>query len=384
MIKLSKRSQPLKQSGIRAASAKCAQVGGVNLGQGICDMPTPKALKVAAVSAIENNHNIYSACEGVFTVRQAIAEKINKFNQIKVDAEKELMITHGSIGAFVCAALSLFNPGDEVILFEPFYTYHKNLLESFNIVVKGVPINMNDLSLDLDLLSKAINANTKAILICTPSNPSGKIFTQEELLSIGEIVVENDLLVITDEIYEYITFPGYQHVSFASLNDYRNRTITISGFSKTFNMTGWRIGYASGPANVIEKMALFQDLIYICPVTPLQYAVKTAFDFGDDYYQNLRSEYLQKRDFVVDSLRNIGFKVPMPQGSYYVMADFSNLGWHDDQEACDLILNKCKVATVPGRAFYINPADGKHYLRICFGLDEAKLQTAMQALKTLV
>lgn len=268
MLKTSQVSETLRQSGIRAASTECEKIGGINLGQGICDLPTPEVIKQAAIRAIEHEKNVYSACEGVFNLRQAIAHKIQTFNKIPVQAETEVLVTHGSTGAFICATMSLFNPGDEVILFEPFYGYHKNILELYQVQVKAVPINLDDLSVQMEDLEQAITPKTRAIIICTPCNPCGKVFSEQELLAIGEIAEHYDLAVITDEIYEYITYPGYKHVSFARLKNFKERTITISGCSKTYNMTGWRLGYASGPAHVIAKMALVQDLVYVCPATP--------------------------------------------------------------------------------------------------------------------
>lgn len=385
MFTPSEKTKNLKQSGIRAASTRCAQLNGINLGQGICDLPTPDIIKQGAYDAIAENKSIYSPCEGILPLRQAISKKLATFNKVKADPETEIIVTHGSTGAFVCAINTLFNPGDEVILFEPFYGYHKNLLNLHGVVTRSVTINLENLTFSIDELAQAINSKTRGIVICTPCNPCGKVFSRSELEAIGELVQKHNLYIITDEIYEYITYPGYEYVSPASLASFENKTITISGFSKTFNMTGWRLGYAAGPKDIIAKMALVQDLLYVCPATPLQYAVLKAFEIDDSYYQNMRQTYLAKKNLVVSALQKLGFDVTIPQGAYYLMINFSKLNFENDQEAADFLLEKAKVATVTGRSFFAHPEHGKHLLRICFALDEAKLDLAMtqlQAIKT--
>lgn len=380
MIKISDKASNLKQSGIRAASKRCAELDGINLGQGICDLPILDEIKQAAYNAIENNKNIYSACEGVAPLREKVTKKIQAFNKIPVEKEN-VLISHGATGAFIAAVTATLNPGDEVILFEPFYGYHKGILQLQNISTKQVKINVDDFSIDMNELEAAINNKTRAILICTPCNPAGKVFSKQELLNIGHLAEKNNLMLITDEIYEYITYPGYEHVSIAALENFKERTITISGFSKTYNMTGWRLGYVSAPQKIIEKMALIQDLLYVCPSTPLQYAAISALDLPQAYYTEMSALYLKKRDYVVNALRAMGFKVTMPQGAYYLLADFSTLNFKDDEEAANFFIEKAKVATVTGRSFYGNPNDGKNIVRICFAMSEEKLTKAMEQLQ---
>lgn len=381
MLKVSEVTRNLKQSDIRNASARCNQIGGINLGQGICDLPIIELLKSSAIKAINGDKNIYSPCEGIYELREAIAKKLNSFNNIEVDPASEIIVTHGSTGAFVCAVMTLFNPGDEVILFEPFYGYHKNILKLNRVEVKTVPINLHDLTFDPADLAKTISAKTKGIVICTPCNPCGKVFSRSELQAIGEFADKYNLVVLSDEIYEYITYPGYEHVSPASLPILSSRTITLSGFSKTYNMTGWRLGYAAGPDHILSKMALVQDLLYVCPVTPLQYAVISAFDLPESYYRDLRETYFHKSNYVTHELENMGFKPVVPQGAYYLMVDFSGLGFVDDKEAAEVILNNAKVATVPGGSFYLNPIQGAKYIRICYALNEHKINLAMEQIK---
>lgn len=374
-------TQSLKQSGIRAASARCAAIQGINLGQGVCDIPIEQSIKDAAFRAITDNKSLYSPCEGIFSLRQAIAEKISKFNKIQYDPATEIIVTHGSTGAFICAVDTIFNPMDEIILFEPFYGYHKHILELKGMTVKAVPLNLQDLSFEMTDLEQAITSKTKGMVICTPNNPAGKVYTKTELIALGEFAKKHNLWIITDEIYEYITYPGYQHISIASLADYRERTITISGFSKTYNMTGWRLGYATGPASVLTKMALVQDLIYVCPTTPLQHAGLAALNLPEQYYGDMTASYLDKRDFVVTALNELGFKVNAPQGAYYLLADFSALDFADDEIAAKFLLEEAQVATVPGRYFYSNPKHGKNILRFCYALDKGQLQQAMRQIK---
>ncbi|MBB70881.1 MAG: aspartate aminotransferase [Legionellales bacterium] len=375
-MKLSDKAKPLQQSGIRNASVRCAEIGGINLGQGVCDLPIADSIKEAAFEAIRADKSIYSPAQGVGKLRHAIAEKINRYNNIPVD-ETNILVSHGATGGFVCAVNCVFNPGDDVIVFEPFYGYHKKILDMYGISTTGVDINMADLSIDLDQVRHAIGPNTKGIIICTPNNPTGKVYSEAELTALGELAREHDLIIITDEIYEYITYPGHQHVSLASMQDFKDRTITISGFSKTYNMTGWRLGYVSAPANIIDKMALVQDLLYVCPSTPLQYAMLAALSVDDSYYSDLSNKFYQTGQQVVDKLAKLGFKLAMPQGAYYIMTDFSELDFADDKAITNHLLEHAKVAVVPGSSFFIEPARGKQLIRVCYALQE---DTVLQAL----
>lgn len=374
---LSHRVTPLRQSGIRKASTRCNEIGGINLGQGVCDIPTHDNIKSAAALAIHDNKNLYAPLEGLLELRLQLADKIQRFNAVTVDPKTEILIGHGSTGAFVAASKTLFNPGDEVVLFEPFYGYHKHILELLGIKTQIVPMDLDTYAIDFDQLQKCMNSKTRGLVLCTPCNPSGKVFTRAELITIGELAKQHNLTIITDEIYEYFTYPGHEHISLASLNDYWARTITISGFSKTYNVTGWRLGYAYGPAAIISKMALVHDLLYVCPPTPLQHAMLSALALDADFYQTMRLAFLKKRDLVVTHLRAFGFKVKEPQGAYYLMANFAGLGFKDDEVMAAELLEHAKVATVPGRAFYQDPESGRNIVRFCFALDEAKLSQAM-------
>lgn len=385
MLTLSEMAVPLKQSGIRLASSRCREMNGINLGQGICDIPIAEPVKEAACLAIEENKGVYSACEGVYALRQALSEKIRTFNKVDVDPEHELMVSHGATGAFVCAVKALFNPGDEVILFEPFYGYHKNILNLMDINVLSVPMSLTDFSIDMEQLASAITKKTKAIVVCTPNNPTGKVYSKAELLEIGEIACRHNLAIITDEIYEYFTYPGYQHISMASLSEeLKQRTITISGFSKTFNMTGWRLGYASGPAHIIEKMSLIQDFLYVCPVTPLQHAGLTALMMKEDYYQAMQQAFLEKRQLTVNALEALGFVFSVPQGAYYILASCNNLKQSNGQQLVERLMNDAKVATVPGVAFYQTKGLGLQSVRFCYALNTDILTKAFEQISQVL
>ncbi|MBS0358546.1 MAG: pyridoxal phosphate-dependent aminotransferase [Proteobacteria bacterium] len=380
-LKFSTRSHSLKQPAIRSASVRCNAIGGINLGQGVCDIPAQNTIKQAATDAIFANKNLYAAHEGLLPLRQALSKKIREFNLVECDPESEILVSHGSTGAFVSAAKTLFNPGDEVILFEPFYGYHKHILDLLNINVVPVKTDLEKFTIDFAQLKNSLTEKTRGIVICSPCNPSGKVFTRDELTQIGELANKHNLFIITDEIYEYITYPGYEHISIASINDYWKRTVSISGFSKTYNVTGWRLGYAYAPKEIIKKMALVHDLIYVCPPTPLQHAMVAALNLDASFYDDMRVSFLKKRDFMVSSLRELGFTLSEPQGSYYLMADIRQLGFENDEAAALALLENAKVATVPGGSFYYNHKDGEHLLRVCFALDERKLQAAVDSLR---
>ena len=381
--RLSERSAGLQQSSIRSASARCNAINGINLGQGVCDIPTHEVIKLAATEAIHTNKNLYAPHEGLFELRTALANKIQTLNRVSVDPIREILITHGSTGAYV-SAIKTFNPGDEVILLEPFYGYHKYILELLGMKIVTVKTTLENYSIDFDQLDRVITKKTRGIVLCTPCNPSGKVFKKDELIQFGEFAKQHDLFIITDEIYEYITYPGHEHISMASLEDYWDRTVTISGFSKTYNVTGWRLGYAYAPENIIAKMALVHDLLYICPPTPLQHAMIAALALDNDYIVSMQQAFLSKRNYMVSALRELGFSVQEPEGAYYLMADFRHLNFKDDEAAALLLLEHAKVATVPGRSFYQNPDDGRSQIRFCFALEENKLKVAVDNMRAFL
>ncbi len=375
MAKLADRVQGFVQSDIRRMSRECERVGGINLSQGICDLPTIPLVATGAIEAIEANRATYSKFEGIDPLREKIAAKCRDFNGFAADPSTEIVVTVGSTGGFAAAVMATLNAGDEVILFEPFYGYHLNTLKMLGIETKFVPLSQPDWSIDFEQLEKAFGPKTRGVVVCTPSNPCGKVFTREEIEKIGELCRKYDAWAYTDEIYEYIVYDGREHLSMASIDSCRDSTITISGFSKTFSITGWRIGYVVANPVVAKAIGLVNDLLYVCAPTPLQWGVAKGLESDAKYYEDMRSDYQMKRDMLAEALRVAGMKPLVPQGSYYMLADITPLGFEDGREAADALLERGKVASVPGRAFYSSDG-GRKLIRFCFAKDQETLETA--------
>ncbi|HJQ36894.1 MAG TPA: pyridoxal phosphate-dependent aminotransferase [Thermoanaerobaculia bacterium] len=372
MNQISDRLRGLVQSDIRRMSRECERVGGINLGQGICDLPTIPELVEGACDAISSSKATYSKFEGIDLLRDRIAKKIARFNRFEVDPAREIVVTVGSTGGFAAAALATLNAGDEVILFEPYYGYHLNTLKVLGIETKYVPLNPPDWSIDFDALRAAFGPKTRGIVVCTPSNPCGKVFTTDELRKIADLCREFNAWCYTDEIYEYIVYDGRKHVSMASVD--RDVTITISGFSKTFSVTGWRIGYVAADAKVCASIGLVNDLFYVCAPTPLQWGIARALEIGDEYYNNLASDYEKKRDMLATALTEAGFRPFVLQGAYYMLAEIPD-GFANASEAAMALIEEAGVASVPGPSFYAS-GRGDRLLRFCFAKDFAALEEA--------
>ena len=386
MKPLSARTQNLAQSKIRAVTQMINAAGGINLGQGICDLPTPDPIKAGAKKAIDDNLSIYSSYAGIDRLRSAILKKAQDFNRIPAQSEAEVMVSIGSTGAFVSAMFALLDAGDEVLLFEPFYGYHRNLIRLTGAKTSYVSARGLHWTIDFDDVERAITPATKVIVINTPGNPSGKVWSQNELRTILEIAERHGLYVVTDEIYEYMVYDHHVHVSLAALPGAYERTITLSGFSKTYNMTGWRLGYAVGPEPIIAKMGLLNDLFYICAPTPLQHGLAEAFEMSDAYFEQMMADYRVKREMMCDALSAAGFTFAPPQGAYYVLAGFEHLqnrvpGFATSQAACETLIERAGVATVPGDAFYHNPAEAPPSLRFCYAKEFPVLEQACMQIK---
>ncbi|GIV59882.1 MAG: aminotransferase [Rhodothermaceae bacterium] len=386
MKPLAARTENLEQSFIRAVSKMIEATGGINLGQGICDLPTPEPIRRGAREAIEAGASTYSHFAGIEPLRAAILEKVRSYNRLPATSVDEVVVSVGSTGAYMTAILALLNPGDEVILIEPFYGYHRGLLRLIDAVPVYVTMHAPDWTLDFDTLERAITPRTKAVVVNTPANPSGKVWTQQELERLLAVLRQYDLFAITDEIYEYMLYDGREHVSLAALPGAYERTITLSGFSKTYNMTGWRLGYAVAPAPLAARMGLLGDLLYICAPTPLQHGVAEAFSMRATYFAEMQAAYETRRRLLCETLEAIGFDVPWPQGAYYVLAGFAPLartrpGFADDLQACETLIREAGIGTVPGRAFFANPEDGRYYLRFCFAKELPVLEEACRRLR---
>lgn len=376
------RVKSIRQSDIRRFSAICAAMKGVNLSQGVCDQPAPDEVKQAAKQAIDDDHAIYTNLRGTIELRTAIARKMREFNGIECDPETEVAVNVGSAGSFACACLSTLNPGDECIVFSPFYSYHVNLLKLFGVDIRFVDLVPPDWRYNTAQLEGAFTDRTRMILINTPGNPTGKVFTEAELRSIAALANEHDVWIATDEIYEYITYDE-PHVSIGRLPEARERTITISGASKTYAVTGWRIGYMVGPATLVDRAAVVSDLLYICAPAPLQHGIEAGLALPKAYYVRMTADYRAKRDLLVDTLRATGFDPHVPAGSYYLLASFEKGRWADATTATETILEQVGVATVPGSAFYRDPADGQQELRFCYAKQMHDLEDACKRLRRL-
>lgn len=381
-MKLSNRSTTIAQSEIRSMTKECNALGGINMAQGVCDLEVPRIVIDGAKRAMDDGVNIYTPTEGLPVLRQAIAAKMKRFYDVDISAE-QVLVSDGATGAFYTACMALLNPGDEVILFEPYYGYHRSTLLSIGAVPKFVRLEAPQWKLDMDALRAACTSKTRAMVICNPANPSGKVFTKEELEQIGAFAQEHDLIVFADEMYEHFLYEGAVHIPAISIESLKDRCVTLSGFSKVFSITGWRLGYAIAPKEVIEAMAQFNDLIYVCAAAPLQMGAAEGLEkLGDDYYRELSSIHQMKRDLFCDALWNAGLNPSIPMGAYYVMTDISSIAGDDDFEKVMIILEKTGVAAVPGRAFYHDDG-GKNMARFCYSKPLEVLQDAAARIRKL-
>ena len=378
----SRRAARTVQSEIRVMSIECEKIKGINLAQGVCDTPVPTEVREGARRAMEQGINSYTRAEGLAPIREAVAQKMRRFNRIECDPETEVIIHSGSTGAFYAACLALLNPADEVILFEPYYGYHLNTVIAVEAVPAYVTLREPDWSFSPDDLERAVTPRTRAIMINSPANPSGKVFTREELGWIADFAKKHDLFVFTDEIYEYFVYEG-QHISPATLPGMRERTITISGYSKTFSITGWRVGYTICDRKWAQAIAYFHDLIYVCAPAPLQMGVAEGiFNLPESFYQDIAKEYVQKRDLLCGTLKEIGLPPSVPKGAYYVLADASILGGKSSKEKSMTLLRETGVATVAGSAFY-HGRGGENLVRFCFAKTDGELEEACRRLRML-
>jgi aminotransferase len=378
----SHRLADLVQSDIRAMTRACDAVGGVNLGQGVCDLPTPPLVRDAAIAAIQEGRSLYSYAEGLGELRQAIARKLARDNGITADPATEIAVTAGSAAAYVAALHALLDPGDGVLLMEPYYGYHLGTLRVAGLEPHFLTLEAPAFRLDEDALRAACRPNTRAVVVCTPSNPSGRMFSREELEGLARVARERDLLVITDEIYEQIRYDGREHVSPATVGDLAERTVTIQGLSKTFSITGWRLGYCVAPPEALQAITLVHDLFNICAPTPLQWGVAAGFASPPSFFEEMRADYARKRERICSTLDAIGLTPIWPEGAYYVLADVTKLGRATSKEAAMDLLERTGVASVPGAAFHQGAA-GESLVRFCYAKDFDVLDEACRRLSRL-
>jgi aminotransferase len=382
-MRIGKRLETLVVSDIRAMSRACDAVpGGINLGQGICDLPTPPPVAAAAKAAIDENRVVYTAPEGIAPLRKAIAEKLRREHELAFDPATEVVVTMGATGAFAAACLALLDPGDEVILFEPYYGYHLNTVLTLGLTPALVPTRPPTWAFDPAELERAIGPRTRAIVVCTPSNPSGKVFSTAELDAIVALCAKHDLFAITDEIYEHIVFEGSRHVPLATRPGARERTVSISGFSKTFAITGWRLGWLTAPPEAARRIVVAHDLLYVCAPTPLQHAMVDALAMPQAYFDDLSRLYATKRAILCEALARAGLEPYWPDGAYYVLADARRLGEPSAKAAAMTLLDRARVASVPGTSFYGDPV-GETLLRFCFAKEDDVLREAARRLEAV-
>lgn len=378
------RMQGLVQSDIRRLTIECEKIGGINMGQGICDLPTHPLVAEGAIAAIREGKATYTHAMGILELRRKLADKLLRFNGLRYNPESEVCITVGSSGAFAAGLFATLDPGSEAVLIEPYYGYHLNTLLLAGVVPRYARLDLATMKLNRASVEQAISARTRALVLCTPSNPSGMVYSEDDIRWLGQLAERHDLLLFSDEIYEYIVYGGQRHISVASMGNLRERTLTLGGYSKTFSITGWRIGYLAGPEAIIRRAAVVSDLLYVCAPHPLQRGVLRGLDAPESYYEEMRRQYEHDRDALCAALEQGGFVPYRPQGSYYVMADFSRLGWTDDQAASRELLARAKIAAIPGGAFY-EPGSGRgsKLLRFCYAKPADALAEACQRLAKL-
>lgn len=354
---------------------------GINLSQGFPDFSAPKVVKDAAAAAIQADINQYAVTWGAKGLREGIAAKTQRYCGYFPDPDREITVCCGATEAMVSTLLAVVNPGEEVVVFEPLYENYGPDCILCDARPRFVPLRPPDWRFDHEELAAAFSPRTKAIIVNTPNNPTGKVFSREELDSIASLCLQHDVLAITDEIYEHIVFDGRVHVPMATLPEMRERTVTINGMSKTFSVTGWRIGYAIAPAGITAAIRKVHDFLTVGAPAPLQEGGVAAMALPSSYYRTLRDEYEERRDFMMESLASAGFKAYAPHGAYYSMADISAFGFANDVDFADWLVREVGIAVVPGSSFYSRPGDGSHLVRFAF---PKKMSTLRAAAKRLV
>ena len=382
-LALSNLAPAAVQSEIRAMSVACDEIGGINLAQGVCDTPVPTVVEEAAIQAIRDGYNIYTRLDGIARLRNAIAAKQQRDYALTYDPEREVLVASGATGGFHAAAMALLNPGDDVLLFEPFYGYHVSTLRSLRINPVLVPLAEPDFALDIDSLRAAITPRTRAIVLNTPANPSGKVFNLAELTAIAEAAIEHNLFVFSDEIYEYFVYDGASHIPIATLPGMKERSIILSGFSKTFSVTGWRLGYVTADARWLPAMNYFHDLTYVCAPSAFQHGAAAGLEqLPPSFYTQLAADHQSKRARMLSALTDAGLEPTIPAGAYYVLADASRLPGKTAAEKARHLLAVTGVASVAGSAFF-RPGHGENLLRFCFAKKDHDLDEACARLRRL-
>jgi aminotransferase len=383
-VRASLKASRFTESVIREMTRLATLHGAVNLSQGFPDFPAPSEIKEAARQAIAEDDNQYAITWGARPLREAIAAKFTSLYGVPVDPERQVVVTCGSTEAMIAALMAVLDPGDEVVVFEPFYeNYGPDAILS-GAVPRFVKLRPPDWSFDPGELAKAFGPKTRAIIVNTPNNPTGKVFTREELTQIAELCQRHDAVAVTDEIYEHILYDGAVHIPMATLPGMAERTITINGMSKTYSVTGWRVGWAIAPAALIDPMRKVHDFLTVGAAAPLQGAGAVALRLPASYYQELAAGYARRRARLLPILERAGFRLHNPRGAYYVMTEIDGLGWSDDVAFARHLVEEVGVAVVPGSSFYNDPADGRGQVRFAFCKKDATFDEAERRLAKLV
>ena len=387
--RISKKAASFTESVIREMSREAAKYGAVNLGQGFPDFAAPEDIKRKAEEAIADDFNQYAITWGTKDFRNAIAEKSKWFLGLDVDTETEITVTCGSTEGMIAAMMATVDEGEEVVVFEPFYENYAPDAILSDAKPRHVPLyqTANGWHFERDELRAAFNEKTKAIIICNPNNPTGKVFTLAEMQFIADLCQEFDALCFTDEIYEHILYPRegkeIKHISMAQLDGMRERTVVVNSMSKTYSVTGWRVGWCIAPPDISSAIRKVHDFLTVGAAHPLQQAGAYALSLPRAFYDTLHEEYQARRDFIIPVLQEIGLKCEMPEGAYYVMTDISDFGFADDIEFTKHLIREIGVAVVPGSSFYHDKNLGKQKVRFCFCKKQETLEAAAERLQKL-
>jgi aspartate/methionine/tyrosine aminotransferase len=384
MIETAARVGVFTESVIREMTRLAAEHDGINLAQGFPDFPAPAELLAAAARALEEGYNQYAITWGAPNFRRALAEKVRSFNGIIADPERNITVTCGATEAMMATLLATVNPGEEVIVFEPFYENYGPDAKLSGAVPRFVPLRLEPcFPFDPDQLRAAVTPRTKAIIVNTPHNPTGKVFTRTELEEIADLCQRHNLLAITDEVYEHIIYDGHAHISLATLPGMADRTVTVNSISKSYSVTGWRVGWTIAPAPIADGIRKVHDFLTVGAAAPLQEAAVTALRFPRQYYENLAAMYTRKRDTLLSILSEAGFRCLVPSGAYYIMCDITPFGYDDDYEFTMHLIRDIGVAPVPGSSFFFDPAAGRRWVRFAFPKREETFEDVRARLRRL-
>ena len=384
---VSQKASSFTESVIREMTREALKHGAVNLSQGFPDFSAPEDIKRKAMDAIAADVNQYAITWGSKEFRDAIARKSRSYLGLEIDPETEITVTCGSTEGMIAAMMATVDPGEEVIVFEPFYENYAPDAILSDARPRHVPLRAPDWSFDRDELRRTFNDKTKAIIVCNPNNPTGKVFTQDEMEFIAGLCQEFDALCFTDEIYEHILYPregaDIRHISMAQIDGMRDRTVVVNSMSKTYSVTGWRVGYCIAPPEITNGIRKVHDFLTVGAAAPLQAAGAYALSLPQDYYDTLQLEYRARRDLLLPVLEAAGFKTFVPDGAYYIMTDISGFGFSDDVEFTKHLIRDVGVACVPGSSFYSQPSLGQQQVRFCFCKKDETLHAAADRLSKL-